>query len=181
MNPVGYLINTKGGQQGEPGVYYDYILAGNGLFVRARNLYLTATVQVSYAEVRGLAPMKEAVELLWGRIPRSFYELSVNTLAVDPREERFLAITCDDRYHIKVPAQEGTSGGVTYDRVPNTVLDIHSHGSMGAFFSSTDNFDEQRLGLYMVVGDLHTLLPEVKIRMGVYGYFAPLKVGEVFD
>jgi PRTRC genetic system protein A len=60
-------------------------------------------------------------------------------------------------------------------------MDIHSHGHMKAWFSGTDNTDEQGLRLYMVVGRLDTLLPEVELRLGVYGYFIPLSVEDVFD
>jgi hypothetical protein len=33
----------------------------------------------------------------------------------------------------------------------------------------------------MVVGRLDTLLPEVELRLGAYGYFIPLSVEEAFD
>jgi len=45
----------------------------------------------------------------------------------------------------------------------------------------TDNRDEQGLGLYAVAGSLDRLIPEVNMRIGVYGYFAPVKFSEVFD
>jgi hypothetical protein len=31
------------------------------------------------------------------------------------------------------------------------------------------------------VGRLDTLLPEVELRLGAYGYFAPISLEEVFD
>ena len=181
MKPVGYLVNTSGSQTGEPGLYYDYILAGNGLFVHAINPLVEATVCVAEAEVRGLAPLQEAVKLPRGMIPQPFYDLAISALAADPDHEHFLAITWDGEYHLRVPFQEGTFGGVTYERLPNTVLDVHSHGKMGAFFSWTDDHDEQRLGLYMVVGKLDSLWPDVELRVGAYGYFAPIQIEEVFD
>lgn len=67
-----------------------------------------------------------------------------------------------------------------YERLPSTVLDIHSHGTMRPFFSGTDDKDEQGFRLYMVVGRLDTLVPEVEMRVGVYGYFAPVQFEEVF-
>ena len=60
---AGYLVNRPDGLVGEPGLAYDYILAANGLFVRAEKLgpggapLLRATVQVAEAQVRGLAPL----------------------------------------------------------------------------------------------------------------------------
>jgi len=51
---------------------------------------------------------------------------------------------------------------------------------MKAFFSMTDNVDEQGLRLYMVVGKLNSLFPEAKLRVGVYGYFAPIRMEDIF-
>lgn len=70
---------------------------------------------------------------------------------------------------------------VNYCRLPNTVVDIHSHGGMDARFSSVDDTDEKSLQLYMVVGHVDTLIPEEAIRVGVYGYYAPIDVSGVFD
>jgi PRTRC genetic system protein A len=56
----------------------------------------------------------------------------------------------------------------------NTLLELHSHHQMAAFFSATDTADEQGFRLYGVVGRLdsdsqHT--PEIRMRMGIYGQF----------
>jgi len=180
MKPVGYLLNTREGLSGEPGAFYDYILASNGLFVRAGNPLLAATVLVAPAEIRGLAPMAERVELTQGKVPWALYNLATEVLAADPLREHYLAVTWEGAYRLRASAQDGTPGGVSYERLPATVLDIHSHGTMRAFFSGTDDRDELGLRLYMVIGRLDTLLPEVKLRVGVYGYFAPINIEEVF-
>jgi len=173
-------VNTREGLAGEPGLYYDYHLAANGLFIRAEGPLLAATVQIAQMQVRGLSPLEKMVEFTHGRIPRYLYELALATLAADPWYESYLAVTWEGGYRLRQPPQEGRAGGVRYERLPNTGLDIHSHGSMGAFFSYTDDRDEQGLGLYMVVGRVDTLFPEVELRVGVYGYFAPITFGEVF-
>jgi PRTRC genetic system protein A len=181
VRPVGYLVNTRGGLEGEPGQFYDYILAGNGLFVKAQNPLLEATVLIAPAEVRGLWPLREEVRLSRGKIPRYLHGLAVSVLCADRLQERYVAVTWDDGYHLEVPPQEGRAAGVSYERLPGTVVDIHSHTTMTAFFSTTDNQDEQGMGLFMVVGRLDTLIPEVLLRIGLYGYFAPVEIGEVFD
>lgn len=180
MKTVGYLINTSEGPAGEPGLFYDYILAGNGLYVRASSPQLRATVPVAPVTVRGLAPLEETVELPQGRIPSRLYQLALSVFAATPEKERYLAITWEDGYKIRDPVQEGHGASVTYEVIPGTVLDIHSHGIMSAFFSGQDNTDEQGLRLYMVVGRLNTLIPEYELRVGVYGYFATLWFNEVF-
>lgn len=178
---VGYLINTMNGESGEPGLFYDFIMARNGLFVRAESHLLKATVLIAPALIRGLAPLEETVELTKGRIPQRLHELAMSILAADRYNERYLAITWEDGYQLRMPWQEGGGAGVSYEPIPNTVLDIHSHGVMGAFFSYTDDRDEQGLKLYMVVGELDTLFPEFELRIGVYGYFAHITFKQVFD
>ncbi len=181
MRPVGYLFNTGEGLAGQSGLFYNYILAGNGVFIRACNPLLGATLCIARAQVRGLSPLGEKLELPKGKIPRGIYDLALSILAVDPWRERYLAVTWDGEYHLQKPLQEGGAAGVVYERLPGTVVDIHSHSGMSAFFSGTDNRDEQGLRLYMVVGELERLWPDVELRVGVYGYFAPLEMGEAFD
>jgi len=166
---------------GVPGLFYDYILAENGLFVRAQSPLLEATLNITPAEVRGLLPLEEKVRLPKGRIPRSIYDLALSVVSADRYHEHYLAVTWEDGYQLRVPWQSGSSSGVQYEVLPNTVLDIHSHGDMRAFFSATDDKDEQGLCLYMVVGRFNTLFPEVELRVGVYGYFAPVWAKEVFE
>jgi len=181
VKPVGYLFNTKEGPIGEVGLYYDYLVAQNGLFLRADNPLLRATICISPAEIRGLSPLEERIELVHGKIPQALYHLALSVMLSSRDREQYLAITWEDEYHLRMPPQERNTASVRYHRLPNSVVDIHSHAHMGAFFSLTDNEDEQGLSLYMVIGKLDTLIPEVEIRLGVYGYHIPLNLEEIFD
>jgi len=180
MKRVGYLLNTPEGIQGEPGFFYNYILSENGIFIRAQSHLLGATVPIARVPIRGLAPLRTSVELPYGKIPWRIHDLAVSVFAADPVQEHYLAVVWDREYRLRMPAQQRDSARVTYERLPHTVLDIHSHSLMSAFFSGADNRDEQGLRLYMVVGELDTLFPEIRLRVGVYGYFAPLEMQEVF-
>jgi PRTRC genetic system protein A len=124
----------------------------------------------------------EEVILKRGLIPRCLYDLALSLLMAERYQERYLAVTWEEgEYRLMVPPQSADVSSVRYEAVTSTVLDIHSHGSMRPFFSLIDNQDEQGLKLYMVVGKLDTLLPEVEMRVGVYGYFAPVQIREVFN
>ncbi|MFB0559505.1 MAG: hypothetical protein ACETVS_03115 [Dehalococcoidales bacterium] len=181
MKQIGYLLNKSGWPEGESGLFYDYILAENGLFIRAHNPLIKVTVCISPVKIRGLRPLEERIELLHGKIPGHLYDLSLSMLIASSDRERYLAVTWEGEYRLRIPTQERSGASVKYEALPSPVLDIHSHGSMKAFFSGDDNRDEQGLRLYMVVGMLDTLLPEVELRLGVYGYFATLSIDEVFD
>ena len=180
MRNVGYLNNTGAGLEGEPGLFYDYILAGNGLFIRATSPLLQATVQIAESRVRGLPPLEGKVVLPKGRIPRYLFDLALSAFFLDRTQEYYLAVTWEDGYLLKEPRQDATSCEVNYEILPAAIMDIHSHGGMKAFFSPTDNSDEQGLRLYMVVGRLDTMIPDLKLRIGVYGYFSPIKFEDVF-
>ena len=182
MKPAGYLINTREGIQGEPGFVYDYILAENGLFLVARSQLLEARICIAEAMIRGLAPLEETVSLPKGKIPKHVYDLALSVLYIDPFRECYLAVTWDGEYHIKMPAQKREGSEVVYAVIPGTLLDIHSHGSMGAFYSKDwDDPDEQGFRLSMVVGKLDTMTPEMNMRVGVYGYYAAVPMEEVFN
>ena len=180
MKPVGYLVKHPDGLTGETGQFYNYILASNGLFIEAENPIIAARIPVAECEVRGLAPMETKVTLTYGSIPQRFWDLALDIFLADPEKEHYVAVTAAAGYHLYVPVQDNNGGGVTYEVGKNVVLELHSHGCIGAFFSSKDNADEKGLKLYGVVGKLNAT-PVVKLRIGVYGYFQTLAWGDIFD
>jgi hypothetical protein len=181
LNIVGYRVNTHQGLTGDSGIAYDYVLGSNGLYLRAKNHHVAVTVCIAPQEVRGLAPLKEEIQLLHGKIPLYFLNLALSILCIKPDVEQYLAITWQGNYSLNVPSQVQTAGSVTYETLPGTVLDIHSHvGVVPAHFSGIDDRDEQGLRLYAVVVGLRNLFPTMELRCGVYGYFVPLGKGDIF-
>ena len=68
-----------------------------------------------------------------------------------------------------------TAASVSYERPRNVVVDIHSHGAISAFFSTTDDQDDQGLKISIVVGhlDKSPWYPDgLASRVCVYGYYA---------
>ncbi len=180
MKMVGYLVNYPDGISGEKGIYYNYILAANGLFIEASNPAIAARVPVSECEVRGLAPMKTKIALTYGSIPQHFFDLALDTFLAASDRERYVAVTAAAGYDFYVPVQDGSDASVIYEVGDSVVLDIHSHGHMATRFSGQDNDDEKGLRLSAVVGRLNAT-PVVKLRIGVYGYFHSLTWRDVFD
>jgi len=166
MKMVGYLTNQPDGLEGERGLYYDYVLASNGLFIEAEGKLVAARIPVALSEVRGLAPLEPKVVMRYGRVPRHFFELALNTMLTTPDKERYVAVTWNEGYHISVPEQaaaimvgetfmdegHGSEAGVSYLNPDSVLLDMHTHPKMRAGFSFTDNRDETGLKLYAVVG-----------------------------
>jgi len=182
MNPVGYLINYKEGLAGKPGMFYDYIYAGNGVFIQAQNNFIIARICIADVPIRGLAPADRKIELVHGKIPERLYNLALSILIADRHNERYVSVSWkEEEYHLTFPWQEGSPGHVTYEIMDNNLLDIHSHNVMKGRHSPIDNRDEQGFIFSAVVGKLDRLIPETEIRISVYGYYDHVRFGEVFD
>ena len=180
--PVGYLVSHSDGLTGAHGIGFDYVLGAGGIYVQSESAQLTARVLAAPCEVRGLASVTEKVELAHGPIPARLFEVGLRWFQDDPTTERFFAVRWDGRaYRLVVPEQEGTATRLEYTPPAGVVAEFHSHGSSRAFFSKTDDGDELGFRIYGVVGRLDDPEPEMSLRVGVYGHFAPLGWPQVFD
>ena len=180
--PVGYLVNHPAGISGTHGIGYDYVLGSGGVYVQSRSAHLTARVPVAPGSVRGLAPVTEKVELAHGPIPAALFELGLRWFQDAPDTDRFFAVRWDGAaYRLVVPPQAGTATRLAYVPPAGVVAEFHSHGTSRAFFSATDDRDEQGFRIYGVAGRLDSDRPELSLRVGVYGHFAPVEWSGVFD
>ena len=185
--PVGYLINRKNALSGEPGIGYNYVLAEDGLYLQSDSSHIQACIPIAPTKVRGLRSIdlvsKGKMHLVHGPIPRGIFTAGIHWFREAPETERFFAVVWrENRYKIEVPQQDGTGSRLTYETPgASVVMEIHSHGIHGAFFSNTDNQDEQAFRIYGVIGKVGSRIPQAKLRIGIYGHFAPLRWEEVFD
>ena len=179
---MGYLVNHAGGLAGSQGIGYDYVLGAGGLYVQSESACLTARMLVAPAPVRGLAPVTEKLTLAHGLIPAPVFALGLSWMLAAPYTERYFAVRWDgDAYRLVVPPQEGKGASLAYQPPSGVVAEFHSHGRHLAFFSATDDKDEQGFHVYGVVGRLDAPEPELTLRVGIYGYFALLHWSQVFD
>ena len=179
---MGYLVNHPAGLSGSQGIGFDYVLGLGGLYVQSESANLTARIPVAPAQVRGLAAVTEKLEMAHGPIPAHVFELGLGWMLAAPDTERFFAIRWDgDAYRLVVPPQEGTGSSLSYQPPAGVIAEFHSHASHRAFFSATDDRDEQGFRIYGVVGRLGAPTPELTLRVGIYGHFAPLHWPQVFD
>lgn len=181
---VGYLV-ARDGVPTRQGLAFDYVLAGDGLYVVAENDDLHVRVPIAGCEVRGLPLVYPACNLKHGRLPHWIWGAIVWAAHVGYMSGRevLLAVVFDAGvgYRLTVPPQIAGPERVAYRPPTSAVLEIHSHGSLPAIFSSTDDRDELGLRLYGVVGGVGTDRPEVALRAGAYGHFLPVPWETVFD
>lgn len=169
---------------------YDYVLAGNGLFKRARGRYVQARFPLVAVRVAGLPDLEPAIELaIWpGRVPgRLLHPILADARkhAQDGREQmyqvRLAQAPGGPRWRAMIPGQQASAGRIEYQvgDEANIVCDLHSHHQLGAFFSATDDRDEAGFRFYAVVGRVLDR-PEISLRLGMYGDFCYLPATALF-
>jgi PRTRC genetic system protein A len=170
-------------------VMYQYVVAANGLFIRAEDSRLEALVKVAAARLTGLADLFEGANLKIDRVPGVWLRSVLASARKRMPNEAMYQFWWDGTSHNAVtrtwrcsmPAQISSPTALQFDDLGQTVIDLHSHNSMPAFFSSTDDADEQGLRFYAVIGRIDTDQPEIRVRVGVYGHFLDVPADMVFD
>jgi PRTRC genetic system protein A len=181
---VAYFL-ARPGLPPPSGLAHDYVLGRDGLYVVAGNAYLDVRVPVARCLVRGLAPVHAACTLRHGRLPVALWDEVVRIARASALvgHETLLAVVHEPGcgYRLLRPPQVTGAARVVYRPSRGTVLEIHSHHRLPAFFSRTDDADEQGLRLYGVLGRLDSARPEVALRVGAYSHYLPLPWEAVFE
>jgi len=93
----------------------------------------------------------------------------------------------DKKYYIHIPKQivSRTAVDTEMANIDNErfvhVMDIHSHNTMPAKFSSIDDNDEKATRIYAVIGRLDRFFPEISVRISVGGEFVSIEPSLVFE
>ncbi len=127
------------------------------------------------------------------KIDRSLLDNIIQYFRSDLSKEMIVKVLYNKSTHeYMVVAGKGksTKVGIEYDfsdSIPLmaaagmiNVMEIHSHNTMPAFFSETDDQDEQYPGIFGVIGNLDTLTPSICFRAGVQGIYKEIPVNELF-
>lgn len=170
-------------------LFYEYVLAKNGLFVVAANHDLR--VQIQLAELALAEDLKLLVESAVLRAPAVPYALLHVVLESARRHlpnEAMYQFTHEENgerftrgWTCRMPRAFATPTALEYEDDPDTLIDLHSHGTMPAFFSSTDDADEKGFRFYVVIGNVDTPTPTIAARVGIYGRMLNVDPRTLFD
>jgi PRTRC genetic system protein A len=172
-----------------------YVMQGNGIFERRVNKLGEFVTKIADATIPGLEiNLKEGWTLTVPRIPASFLGTAVSffrKIYEKFSSEVFIQFFYDkteNTYNIHCPKQTVSMASVRYDndeifndKDKILVLEMHSHGNMGAFFSGTDNGDEKADRFYGVIGKITDFFPELKLRLIIGGHPAEVNAEDIFD
>lgn len=184
LNLVGAVLATGEGLPPAKALGYEYLIGANGLFIRAEDRRMAALIPLAPARLPGLAPVIWYANLKAPRISADWLFAVLASSRKHLPNERAFQFLWDDvgrQWRCEAPFQEADPASVVYQDAPGAVVDLHSHGALSPFFSSTDDADEQGLRFYVVIGGIDTELPQITARVGVYGHTLAVPVTTIFD
>ncbi len=168
---------------------FEYLIAGNGVFLRTRRRGIEVLLPISPpCELVGLLPLAPYVDspypLVGPELVRHMFDRARAQTedGVHYEERLFYLLWREGRWEVFEPEQEQRSGRVEpIDKGLAARLGVfaeaHSHHTMPAFFSTTDDSDEKWFGVYAVLGHI-TTRPEMRTRVVVdcYRWQCPAEV-----
>jgi PRTRC genetic system protein A len=167
---------------------YNYILAGNGVFLRAVRSGIDVLMQIASCEVRGLPQLDAHFDWEYPRIPVSLtarilreceqlgaievlfyllYEPSTGWQLVRPAQEQSAIHCC--------PIHDDPDSAYA-----KAIVHVHSHHKMAAQFSEADDQEDQGFRIYGIIGNLGQRTTLI-VRVGVFGYFWNLPAALIFE
>lgn len=174
--------------------FLEYILAGNGLFVRSARREMEACFPVVLCTVGGgLPPLRPYLRLNGPRVPAnlltemiSHSRQAILQFAGNIEQLYFLHLN-DGRWSLVIPPQAATAMSVRATLDPfdpayrNALLESHSHHHMGAFWSGDDDLEEiGKFRIFAVLGRIGES-PEIAVRVGMWAYFFDFPASAVFE
>lgn len=192
-NLVTYHVHQSPGLPKSDAIFYQYVIAQNGIFVRAENAFLDACVKVASLKgpttaIRGLQPLAGWVRLKLPKLPLTLLDAALADAQASVRANQLnetlsFVVWRNGRYHLIRPNDQQASPTAvmsnTVELAETVVMEMHSHGAALPYFSPTDNLDETRLRFYGVLGHAHAD-PRWLFRLGIYGYWVEISQDALF-
>lgn len=172
---------------------FEYLLAGNGLFVRAERTEFAVSVPLSAQRISGLKSTSNAISWTRPRIAKSLWQEILsharNEHTSSSFKEEVYLIYWDklrEAWQWKASGREHTwASTVADDTLPeyaDCCIELHTHPPGALNFSRADDRDELgKFRIFAILIDIHDK-PKIRFRCGVYEHLVPIPatwVGEM--
>lgn len=166
----------------------EYWLAGNGVFVRAARQGLSACLPITACNIPGLPTLTPNFKLEYPLVPADLVLTILQAAQARKCQEILFYLSfIDDSWQLNIPEQIATEQMVkplasSLDTAYGTALiEVHSHHSMSAHFSPTDDVEEAgKFRVFAVLGDIFTS-PTLNVRLGIYSHFWQIPASSIFE
>lgn len=175
-------------------IKFDYLLAGNGLFIRAKRKEFSVCLPLCKVSVKRLAHATS--QIIWHKppIPSRIWQEILENVREDSGSLEFkedvYVVYCHEK-NVKwqwknIGKKRNFASTIADDSLVEygeACLEIHTHPPKAIHFSQMDDRDEQgKFRLFGILIDVHESHPKVRFRCGIYDHFVQiptLYIGEM--
>lgn len=166
-------------------VMYEYLMAGNGLFIRARRREFTACLPICREKVKGLPELKSGIVWHKPKVSRRIWQQILEHARANSEPDNFR----EDVYVVywnenttqwlwkPISRERGAAATIADDRLSeygDACFELHTHPPGAIHFSRADDRDESgKFRIFGILIDIHDA-PKIRFRCGIYDYFAQI-------
>ena len=166
-------------------ILYEYLLAGNGVILRAQREEFTVSVPLVFREIKGLPTVFVGINWHKPKVPsRIWDEICLHARTSNSkesfREELYLIYWNNDRnsWQWSTSSRDRTyASTIADDSLPEyseACIEIHTHPDGAYQFSSADDRDESgKFRIFGIMADFHDK-PKFRFRCGIYDNLIPI-------
>ena len=175
-------------------VMFEYLLAGNGVFIRAKRREFSVCLPVCRAPVKGLPDVKSGIVWHKPRIPGFIWQQVLENARQEGsdagyfREDVYVVFWHDgtSQWCWKNIGKERSWARALADdslsEYRDACIELHTHPEGVMHFSKSDDCDEKgKFRIFGILIDVHTSNPKIRFRCGVYDYFAQIPAGYISE
>ncbi len=179
---------------------YEYLMAGNGLFLRAKRSEFAACLPVCERTIRDLPDAKTGIFWRKPKISRSVWQQILSDARFKSDFEEFkedvYVVFWDEKaaeWRWSAISRErqwaSTIADDTREEYGKACLELHTHPPGAIHFSRADDRDEtDKFRIFGILIDIHSATPKIRFRCGIYNFFSQIPAhwvgempGEIID
>ena len=165
---------------------FEYLMAGNGLFIRAKRREFSVCLPVCRAPVKGLPSVQSGIVWHKPKIPGCIWREILQNARADSdfnqfREDVYIVFWHESigQWCWKNIGKERNRASAIADdtraEYGEACIELHTHPDGAFHFSRADDKDESgKFRIFGILIDIHSLNPKIRFRCGVYDYFAQI-------
>ena len=166
-------------------ILYDYLLAGNGVLLKARREEFTVSVPLVFREIKGLPIVFVGIEWHKPKVPSRIWDeiclhARISNSKESFKEEIYLIYWNNERdsWQWSTSSRDRTyASTIADDSLPEyseACIEIHTHPDGAYQFSSADDRDESgKFRIFGIIVDVHDK-PKIGFRCGIYDHLIPI-------
>ena len=167
-------------------VMFEYLMAGNGLFIRAKRREFSVCLPVCRESIKGLPEVNSRIVWHKPRIPSYIWQGILENARADSdslnfREDVYIVFwheTTSQWYWKNIGTERGWARTLADDsqkEYGEACIELHTHPDGVIHFSQADDRDESgKFRIFGILVDVHSPNPKIRFRCGVYDYFAQI-------